>query len=182
MDMPVAVEAVGSAALIIYEKVHVSQSSTIRTATPNDLALLLCWGGALHEIERAFEPQLMYNEAVSHARYMQELRNRDALFLIAEHDEQAVGYLYAYVVDAPLHFATQTKHCIIEVVYLEPQARGRGIAQDLIARCSEWARAAGASRLTAGMYAANEPSIKLLTKHGFAPYHITMVCDLDNHK
>ena len=85
-----------------------------------------------------------------------------------------------YVADAPPYFATRATHCIIEVVYLEPQARGRGIAQDLIMRCSQWARAAGASRLIAGVYAANEPSIKLFTKHGFVPYHVMMVHDLDN--
>jgi GNAT superfamily N-acetyltransferase len=100
--------------------------------------------------------------------------------LIAELAAQQVGYSYAYVVDAPPYFATPAKHCVIEVVYVEPHARGRGVAQELIARCSEWAQAAGASRLIVGIYAANEPSIKAFAEQGFVPYHVTMVRDLDH--
>lgn len=154
--------------------------TTVRRAQDADLDLLLAWGRALHEVERAFEPQLMYEEAQARERYGETLHHPQTLLLIAELVAQPVGYLYAYVADAPPYFATRAKHCIIEVVYLEPQARGRGIAQDLVARCGDWARAAGASRLMAGIYAANEPSIKLFAGQGFVPYHITLVRDLDH--
>lgn len=159
-----------------------SASSTIRAATPNDLDLLLRWGRALHDVERAFEPQLTYNEAHARERYVEALHEPQTLFLIAELAALPVGYLYAYIVDAPPYFAARAKHCIIEVVYLEPQARGRGVAQNLIAGCSQWARAAGASQLLAGVYAANEPSITVFTNQGFAPYHVTLVHDLDKNK
>jgi len=156
------------------------QSSTIRPAEPDDLDLLVGWGRALHEVERAFEPQLTYQEVQARQHYSDALHDPQALFLIAELAAQPVGYLYAYLADAPPYFATQAKHCIIEVVYIDPQARGYGIAQELIARCSEWARAAGASRLIAGIYAANESSVKVFAKQGFAPYHVTMVHALDD--
>jgi len=160
---------------------NVSHKCTIRGATQNDLDLLLRWGRALHEVEHAFEPQLTFEEDQARERYGESLQDPQTLFLIAELAAQPVGYLYAYIVDAPPYFATQATHCIIEVVYLEPQARERGVAQALIGRCSEWARAAGASRLLAGIYAANEPSVKLFTKQGFIPYHVTLVHDLDDH-
>lgn len=159
---------------------NVSVSSTIRAATPNDLDLLLRWGRALHEVERVFEPQLMDNENQARERYVEAIHDPQTLFLIVELAALPVGYLYAYVVDAPPYFAARAKHCVIEVVYLEPQARGWGIAQNLIAGCSEWARAAGASRLIAGVYAANESSIKLFAGQGFVPYHLTLVHHL-NH-
>ena len=157
-----------------------SQSSTIRAATPNDLALLVRWGHALHDVERSFEPQLTHNKEQSQERYAVALQDHQTLFLIAELAAQPVGYLYAYVVDTPPYFATPAKHCIIEVIYLEPQARGQGIAQDLIGHCGAWARAAGTSRLIAGVYTANEPSIELFAKQGFVPYHVTMVQNLDH--
>jgi GNAT superfamily N-acetyltransferase len=156
------------------------QSSTIRPAEPDNLDLLVGWGRALHEVERAFEPQLTYDEDQARKRYGDALHDPQTLFLIAELAAQPVGYLYAYLADAPEYFAARTKHCIIEVVYLEPQARGYGIVRELIARCSEWARAAGASRLIAGIYAANESSIKVFAGQGFAPYHVTMVHDFDD--
>lgn len=159
---------------------NVGHERSIRVATQNDLDLLLRWGGALHEVERTFEPQLTYEEDQVHERYGEALNDARTLFLIGELAAQPVGYLYAYVADAPPYFATQVKHCVIEVVYVAPPARGLGVGQDLIARCREWARAAGTSRLIAGAYAANEPSIKLFTKQGFAPYHVTMVHDLDH--
>ncbi len=160
-----------------------SHHTVIRTATSNDLELLLRWGRALHEVERAFEPQLLYEEAQARERYVEALHDPQTLFLIAELAAQPVGYLYAYVADAPPYFIASTKHCIIEVVYVEPQARGRGVAQDLIVRSSEWARSAGASRLIAGIYAANEPSIKLFAGQEFVPYHVAMVRDLgDDHR
>ncbi len=156
------------------------QSSTSRPAEPDALDLLLRWGRALHDVERAFEPQLTYDEAQARERYGNALGDPQTLFLIAELAAQQVGYSYAYVVDAPPYFATPAKHCVIEVVYVEPHARGRGVAQELIARCSEWAQAAGASRLIVGIYAANEPSIKAFAEQGFVPYHVTMVRDLDH--
>ncbi len=160
-----------------------ARSIGIRIATPNDLDLLLRWGRALYEVEQAFEPQLTYDETQARERYWAALHDPQTLFLIAELAVQPVGYLFAYLVDAPPYFVTSTKHCIIEVVYVEAHVRGRGIAQNLIARGSAWARAARASRLIAGIYAANEPSINLFVAQGFAPYHVTMVRDLpDNHQ
>lgn len=46
------------------------QSSTSRPAEPDALDLLLRWGRALHDVERAFEPQLTYDEAQEHENAM----------------------------------------------------------------------------------------------------------------
>jgi RimJ/RimL family protein N-acetyltransferase len=106
---------------------------------------------------------------------MLALSNPHALLLIAQQNMQPVGYIYAYITDAPDYFATKSKDCVIEVVYLEPDARGKGIAEEFIRGCITWAQAAQAARFVAGIYAGNVASIKLFKKMGFEGYHLTMV-------
>jgi RimJ/RimL family protein N-acetyltransferase len=160
----------------------VSIGTTIRVATDGDIELLLHWSQALHAVERAFESQLTYSEEQAREHYLRELQNAQALFLIAEHEAQLAGYLYGYISDGPDYFRTKSKHCVIEVVYLEPDARGKGIAEELVRRCMEWAQAAQASRFVAGIYAMNIDSIKLFQKMGFEPYHLAMVTHLKRDK
>lgn len=149
--------------------------STTYKATARDLGLLLHWGHELHVIEQQFEPQLLFSLEAAHHRYQTELNNPKAIFLIAEQGDQPVGYLYAHVQPTPIYFATHQQECVLEVIYLEPVARGKGLADLLIQECCAWANQQGVWRIVVGVYAMNVASMRLFERLGFQLYHTTLV-------
>ncbi|MFF0409277.1 GNAT family N-acetyltransferase [Kitasatospora sp. NPDC004745] len=52
-------------------------------------------------------------------------------------------------------------------VWVGPQARGRGVADLLIAEVERWARASGGTVLRLAVLAGNEPALALYRRHGF---------------
>ncbi len=155
---------------------------TIRRATADDVPLLLHWGRELHVIEQQFEPQLQFSLDAAQRRYQEELLNADACFLIIEVEGQALGYLYAHIQPTPAYFATSRLECILEVIYLEPAARGKGLADSLIHACSAWAASRGVWRIVVGIYAMNEASLHLFQRLGFQPYHVTLIKPLQEDR
>ncbi|WP_031073662.1 GNAT family N-acetyltransferase [Streptomyces sp. NRRL WC-3742] len=54
-------------------------------------------------------------------------------------------------------------------LWVAPRARGRGVADLLIAEVERWAREDGATTLHLGVLPANEPALALYRRHGFTP-------------
>ncbi|MFI6152616.1 GNAT family N-acetyltransferase [Kitasatospora sp. NPDC051170] len=54
-------------------------------------------------------------------------------------------------------------------LWVAPKARGRGVADLLIAEVERWAREDGATTLHLGVLPANEPALALYRRHGFTP-------------
>lgn len=146
----------------------------LRPATKNDLNLLINWGQKLYEVEKVFEPLLFYSSHDSLERYRKELRNPDALLQVIELDGKPVGYFYAHLglLD---YLSTKNKQCEIEVIFLQEEARGKGISNMIIERCIEWAKSRNAFRIKAGIYVSNGASLKTFRKAGFKDYHITLL-------
>lgn len=151
----------------------------VRPATLNDIDLIERWGHALHEVERAFEPHIRYFGEHYRERDAQQLSNPDALYLIAEFETRPVGYLSAFIVDIPEHLALSGRECVVEVIYLEAFARGKGIADELLKTCFGWLQQKGVKRVGAGVYAQNRASLKLFERLGLQPYHVTVLKTFD---
>jgi len=69
-------------------------------------------------------------------------------------------------------------YCEIEVIYLEPWARGMGLGQDLISRCLQWAQEKKISCMKTGIFAQKSATLKFFRKNGFRDYHSTLIKDL----
>jgi len=54
-------------------------------------------------------------------------------------------------------------------MWVDPQARGRGVARDLIRSVASWADARGAARVVLFVQEANEPAQRLYKQAGFTP-------------
>ena len=145
----------------------------IRQASHNDLITLLDLGEKLYLMEKSFEPLLCFTATETETRYTKQLKNEDALFLIAEIEGTIVGYLYAHA-DKVEYFDTDKLECEIEVIYIEPKYRGKGLAQELLQVCIDWAHNKNVFCLKTGIYAQNNDSIRAFTKLGFSPYHLTL--------
>jgi GNAT superfamily N-acetyltransferase len=143
----------------------------IRSAQNEDLETLLEMGKQLHLVEKKFEPLLTFSSEEATQRYSRELINPNALLLLAEENQRPIGYLYAHA-EKVEYLATNQMECEIEVVFVFPEFRGRGVAQLLINRCIEWTKTKDVYRIKTGIYAQNTSSQSAFTKIGFEPYHI----------
>lgn len=151
----------------------------IRPATLSDIDLIERWGRALYKVELAFEPHIRYFGDRYRERDIKQLSSPDALYLIAEAQNQPVGYVSASLTDMPEHLALSGRECVIEVVYIEKFARGEGVADKLVEACFSWLQEKGVRRVRAGIYAQNRASLRPFEKFGFQPYHVTVSRTLD---
>ncbi len=153
--------------------------TVIRLATPADLDHIGRWGRALYEVERVFEPRMQFFGDHYRERDAQQLSNPDVLYLIAEVQNQPVGYLAAATQTLPAYLSLSGREGVIEVIYLEAFSRGKGIADKLAEACFGWFREKGVERVRAGVYAQNRASVKLFERFGLQPYHVTMMKAFD---
>ena len=106
---------------------------------------------ALAEIEKA-----CFHAPWSESMLREELGK--GLFLVAERDGQAVGYIGCQTV---------LDEGYITNVAVSPDARRQGIARALIAKLTDEARAAGLAFVTLEARASNAPAIALYEGAGF---------------
>lgn len=103
----------------------------IRKATKQDIEILLKFGKQLHLVEKEYEPLLEYSEEEAHKRYLKQLENKLALFLIAESDSHLpIAYLYAHAEKTNSNI--DVLECDLEVIYISPEFRNKGISKQLL--------------------------------------------------
>ncbi len=154
-------------------------ATTVRSATLTDLDFVEKWGRALFEVERGFEPHMLYAGEHFRKKDGQQLANPKALYLIAEVEHRPVGYLAAFIELLPNYLALSGLEGVIEVVYIEEPVRGTGVADQLVEACLSWLQEAGAKRVRAGVYAQNRASLNLFQRFGLHPHHIMVLKALD---
>ena len=150
----------------------------IRKAAFDDLDELIAMGQALHKVEKQFEPLLSFSAQEAKKHYSRQLENKEVCFLIAENNGQVLGYLYGHV-DMVDYFSTDLPEAEVEVVYLKPESRGKGVAKLLVDKFIAWAKEKKVFRVKTGIYNGNGPSKNFFLKYGFAPYHATYTFALD---
>lgn len=140
----------------------------IRKADFTDIEVLLLFGKELHFVEKKFESDLKYSEEESRMRYLKQLSNPLALFLIVEDDTRnPLGYLYAHAEETN---EQDQLECNLEVIYLVPEFRGKGLSSQLIRSCIEWAKKNHITKIKTEIFAQNTASRKAFEKIGFDPY------------
>ena len=81
---------------------------------------------------------------------------------VADEDDQWLGVVGAFVRVNP-------REVQLISMWVDPQARGRGIAQALIRAVAEWAQERGSTRVVLFVQEANEPAQQLYERAGFSP-------------
>lgn len=141
---------------------------TIRPANLTDIETLLLFGKELHFVEKEFEPALKYSEDEARERYTRQLQNPLALFLIASDKmQEAIGYLYAH---AEKTEGSTDPECNLEVIYIKPEFRGRGLSSELIHACIDWAKENNIHKIKTEIFAKNTASKIAFEKQGFEQY------------
>lgn len=141
-----------------------------RTASIEDMPILLNFGKKLFFIESEFDPTITYSQAEAESRYTKQFDNPLALFLIAETNEKLpVGYLYAHIDNAGTH---QQPRCEIEVIFVDATYRGQGIATEFVRLALDWAKKNNVTIAHTHIFARNSSSIRMFRKLGFKPHNV----------
>ena len=100
------------------------------------------------------------------------MASASSIVLIAESDEEAIGFLVGYVSEptptrAPVNFA------ILRSLFVAEAQRGQGAGGALCTRFVDWARDVGCVEAHVDAYAANEGAQRFYERHGFAARSIS---------
>ena len=154
----------------------------IRTATHADLDALGRLGAVLMRTHHAFDPQRFLSPGEhpeeGYAWFLDsQLREREAVVLVAEVDERVVGYVYAGL--EPLSWKELRGPAgFIHDIVVEERARGGGVARELLVAAVEWLRTHGAPRVVLWTAAQNERAQAIFAAAGFRTTMIEMTLEV----
>jgi ribosomal protein S18 acetylase RimI-like enzyme len=156
-------------------------SFTIRPYTPADYDWVLQCEIDLQEHERALHDTRL--PGLPHSRdYLAMLQDvlaeNQGILLIAEDAAGArVGLVAGHIVDEPWPMETpdSTRHGYVSDIFIRPEARGSGLARQLLDAIAGHLRQADPSltRLRVNVLAVNAVARRAYEKAGFTPYEVT---------
>ncbi len=141
----------------------------IRPATKRDLETIRAlW----EEMDEEIGGPAWVREPWEDERVDVERRLRDAVILLAEEDDQPVGYLGLDFRDPRI--------AEIQSLYVRPVGRRKGVARALISQASAAARAHGYDHVMLGVLTSNHQALAVYERLGFVEYSLSMSIPLDD--
>jgi RimJ/RimL family protein N-acetyltransferase len=153
----------------------------IRPAKPSDLATLLKFEQAIIEYERPMEPNMMTSPFHYYdLSEMMQLDNAQVMVaedLNAEGGTKLVGSGFIHIRKAR-HYLDHQDHGYLGFMYVDPEYRGKGINQMVVAQLTEWAKSKQLDVLCLTVFAQNQSAIRAYEKAGFYQNLIEMRLNL----
>ena len=151
-------------------------SETIRLARRSDAAAALALWQALHAEHEALDDRYRISADAS-ARWATDFRDWAAgsghRIWLVEDGARAVGLLTAHLYQPAPTFEPYTM-VYVDDLYLDPSARGRGLATRLLDEVRAWAAVSGATEIRAGVLASNAAGHAFWTRQGAMDYYVTV--------
>ena len=113
-----------------------------------------------------------------YARFLvSQLRDKESIVMVAEHDDRIVGYVYAAI--EPLSWKELRDECgFIHDLLVADEARKAGVGEALLNAAIDWLREWKMPRVVLGTAAQNENARRLFERRGFRPTMIEMALEL----
>ena len=147
-------------------------SIEIRPATLDDVPAILAFEQGVVTAERPFNDKLKSGE-IHYYDVADLVARSSSQVLVAEVSGRLVGTGHASIKES-LGYLTHDAHAYLGLMYVDPEYRGEGIIQSIIADLLQWARARGVTDFYLDVYAANQPALKAYEKFGFQASLIEM--------
>ena len=151
--------------------------TAIRALAPDELDLVEPLWRALHAhhvpMGEVIAPVRPENESWRRRRRQYEawVGAGDAVLLLAEDGQRAVGYAAVRVEGGPSTWDVGERVAELETLSVAPDARGSGIGRDLVAAAREAAATRGATALFVGVAAANEGALRFYEREQFRRFY-----------
>jgi ribosomal protein S18 acetylase RimI-like enzyme len=144
--------------------------TTIRRATPADVAEVARLGGALVRQHHAYDPRRFVlfdplEEGLAEF-YREQLDRPDALLLAAGETGTVAGFSFARLEPEDLMIMRPAVGCIHDL-YVDPAARGGGLGARLLDAAIDGLRQLGSAGVMLVVAPQNEPARKLFRRRGF---------------
>jgi ribosomal protein S18 acetylase RimI-like enzyme len=159
---------------------------TIRPATGADRNALGQLGALLMQTHYTFDPARFLapgdDAEEGYAWFLDsQLREEDALVLVAERDGRVAGYVYAAL--EPLSWKELRGPAgFIHDLVVDGTTRGQGLGRALLEAAIEWLKKRGAPRVVLWTAAQNSRAQNIFTAAGFRTTMVEMVVELERTK
>ena len=150
-----------------------------RSATLNDLDLLLTFEQEIIQAERPFDPTIRRGSDVHYYDLAALISSPDAEVLVAELDARIIASGYARI-DTSERYLKHERHSYLGFMYVVPEHRGKGINGMIVDALEAWSRSRGVTEMRLEVYAVNAAAIKAYDKAGYEPLILTMRKGLKN--
>jgi ribosomal protein S18 acetylase RimI-like enzyme len=133
----------------------------------------------LQEVERALDDSRLPGEAVAE-RYLAwleaQVRGKGGAIFVADEDGIFRGFIAGWIVenDHLIETADSNRFGLVSDICVLSEARGRGIANLLLAAAERHLAAQGVTRLRLSALAGNTAAQSAYRKYGFAPYEMVL--------
>lgn len=156
--------------------------TVIRPARESDLPALGRLGATLMQAHYDFDRRRFIEPhagaAEGYAAFLgSQLRDRDALVLVAERAGRVAGYIYAALEPKSWKELREAAGFIHDVV-VEEKSRRSGAAAELVEAAVQWLRERGAPRVVLWTAQQNSDAARLFSRLGFRPTMIEMTREL----
>lgn len=155
-------------------------SISIRRAKPSDIETIQQFGSKLLNFEREnYDASLDSNWALSDeakVRYLDAIQNK--YVIIAELEEQPIGFLIGSIIEPKASDARQIKQAYLQNIYVDEDFRKTGAGKQLVAAFKKYCQDEGVKRLNVSVLAANEIAIKFYNIVGFKPRSLSLSQEL----
>lgn len=154
----------------------------IRRADPADVGRLGELGIVLMQTHYGFDQRRFLEptqaDATGYAQFLgSRLDDKDSVVLVAEHQSDIVGYVYAAI--EPLSWKELRDECgFIHDLLIADPTRRRGVGTALLNAAIEWLRERGMPRVVLGTAAQNETARRLFEQRGFRATMVEMTLEL----
>ncbi|GAA4277221.1 GNAT family N-acetyltransferase [Aquimarina mytili] len=152
-------------------------SIIIRTATPEDLDILLDFEQKIIEAERPMDPTLIQDQKISYYSIKDYISDNYTEVVVAEIEGEIVGSGYGQIKDRKDYFK-QKQLGYIGFMYVKEAHRGKGLSQNIIQYLYDWFAHHGLEEIRLTVYDDNPRAIRAYEKVGFKKHLIEMRINL----
>jgi len=146
-------------------KIGMITNIKVRTATPDDLPVILKFEQGIIDAERPFDPTLLKGK-FHYYDLGARIADPDASVAVAEDNGRVIAGGSA-VIKQGNPYNTFKDYAFLGFMFVEPEYRGLGVNRLIIDALVDWSRKRGLEEIRLQVYSENLPAIRAYEKVGF---------------
>ena len=144
----------------------------IRQAASEDLPAILAFEQGVVAAERPYNNEVK-DGTVQYYDMAALISSDQSRVLVAEDSGRLVATGHA-TLKSSSNYLNHDRHAYLGLMFVEPEYRGQGIIQEIIAGLLQWSRSEGVTNFYLDVYGENVAAVKAYEKLGFRPNLVEM--------